>query len=142
LNDADLSKVLSQLQSLWMKYYPETEVYSFATDVSPITKPFSKKSAERQYVNVPNNVVPGNKSLSIGYKYSYVNLGYTPAHGGSRWSLPLSVGRVSLDSDDISMALAQIPSLMADDLLPFSTAKMIKNSADSAARATSSTNTH
>jgi hypothetical protein len=130
LTDSE-SQILTKLQSLWMQYYPESEVYSFATDVSPITKPFSKKLAERQYVNIPNNVVPGNKSLSIGYKYSYVNLGYTPLQGGSRWSLPLSVDRVSLDSDDISTALVQISSLMTDDLLPFSKAKLVKNSADS-----------
>jgi hypothetical protein len=126
-----LKLVLSQLQQLWMKYYPESDSYSLQTDVSPITKPFSKKLAQRQYVNAPNNVVPGNKSLSVGYNYSYVNLGYTPEQGGSRWSLPLSVERVSLSSDGISTAISQLSALMADDLLPFSSAKLVENTADS-----------
>lgn len=88
--------VMSQLQAVWMKYYPRMPRYSFQTDTSPMSKPFSKKLADRQYVNVPNNVVPGNKSLDIGYNYSYINLGYTPPLGGSRWSLPLSVSALSL----------------------------------------------
>jgi hypothetical protein len=75
--------------------------------------------------------VPGNKSLSIGYNYSCVNLGFTPEQGGSRWSLPLSVERVGLSSDGISTAISQISALMADDLLPFSGAKLIKNASDS-----------
>jgi hypothetical protein len=80
---------------------------------------------------VPNNVVPGNKSLDIGYNYFFVNLGYTPPRGGSRWSLPLNVDRVKLDSDAISTALAQIASLMTDDNLPFAKAAKVSNASDS-----------
>jgi hypothetical protein len=60
-----------------------------------------------------------------------VNLGYTPTQGGSRWSLPLSVERVDLSSDGISTAIGQLSALMADDLLPFSSAKLVKNASDS-----------
>jgi hypothetical protein len=126
-----LSSVSSQFQRLWLKYYPVSDTYTLQTDVSPITKPFSKKLAERQYVNIPNNVVPGNKSLSVGYNYSYVNLGYTPSHGGSRWSLPLSVERVSLLSDGISTAKSQLSVLMTDEALPFGKARIVKNTSDS-----------
>lgn len=126
-----LCSILSDLQGLWMKYYPVSDRYSLQTDVSPLTKPFSKKMAERQYVNVPNNVVPGNKSLSVGYNYSYVNLGYTPEQGGSRWSLPLSVERVGLDSDGISSAITQLSALMGNENLPFAKAKLVKNAIDS-----------
>jgi hypothetical protein len=130
--------VLSQLQELWMSYYPRQSHYSLQTDTSPMSKPFSKKLAERQYVNVPNNVIPGNKSLDIGYNYSYVNLGYSPLPqasqgdlGGSRWSLPLSVERVLLDSDAICTALAQMATVMANQALPFSSAELVLNSSDS-----------
>ena len=127
----DYRFILSELQSVFMKYYPKTDIYSFQTDTTPITKPFSAKLAERQYVNVPNNVIYGNKSLDIGYNYSYINLGYTPSEDGSRWSLPLSIERVLPDSDAITTALAQISCLMTDESLPFGHAKQISSVADS-----------
>lgn len=131
-------EVLSHFQSLWMSYYPRQSQYSLQTDTSPMSKPFSRKLTERQYVNVPNNVIPGNKSLDIGYNYSYVNLGYNPSLadlsttlGGSRWSLPLSIERVGLDSDAIYTALAQTATLMVNEDLPFSTADLVLNTSDS-----------
>jgi hypothetical protein len=124
--------VLKQLQSVWLSYYDSpTGHYSLQTDTSPMVKPSSKKLAERQYVNVPNNVVPGNKSLDIGYNYSYLNLGYSPPQGGSRWSLPLDVERVYLDSDAINTALVQHARVMADESLPFGKADLVLNSSDS-----------
>lgn len=129
-NKEELRTVLSQFQALWMnKYFPTSNNYSIQTDTSPMTKAFSKKLAERQFVNVPNNVVPGNKNLDVGYNYSYLNLSY--AHGSKRWSLPISVERVMLNSDGIATALAQIASLMTDDALPFSKAEKVSNSSDS-----------
>jgi hypothetical protein len=131
INSTGYATVLCHLQPLWMKYYPYQTTYSFQTDTSPMNKAFSKKLGERQYVNVPNNVVPGNKSLDIGYNYSYINLGYTAKSGGSRWSLPLSVERVKLDSDGIKTALAQIAQLMTEKTLPFEEAQKVINSSDS-----------
>jgi hypothetical protein len=129
---SDYVSVLKRLQSVWMSYYDRpTGHYSLQTDTSPMIKPFSKKLGERQYVNVPNNVVPGNKSLNLGYNYSYVNLGYTPPQGGSRWSLPLDVERVRLDCDAINTALVQHARLMTDDSLPFGQADLVLNSSDS-----------
>ena len=127
----DFRAVLSELQGIFMKYYPLTGTYSFQTDTTPITKPFSAKLSERQYVNVPNNHICGNKSLDIGYNYSYINLGYTPPEGGSRWSLPLSIDRVLPTNDAISTALAQMACLMTDEALPFGHAKQILSTADS-----------
>jgi hypothetical protein len=129
---AGYASVLQQLQSVWLTYYGSPlSHYAFQTDTTPIRKPFSKKLSDRQYVNVPNNVVPGNKSLDIGYNYSYVNLGYTPPQGGSRWSLPLDIERVHLDSDSINTALVQHARLMTDASLPFGKAALVVNSSDS-----------
>jgi hypothetical protein len=129
----DYLSVMEQLQRVWLSYYdsPVVGQYSLQTDTSPVIKPFSKKLGERQYVHVPNNVVPGNKNLDIGYNYSYVNLGYTPPQGGSRWSLPLDIERVYLDSDAIKTALVQYARLMTDDSLPFGKADLVLNSSDS-----------
>jgi hypothetical protein len=128
---ASLKLVSTQFQRLKMKYYPVSDTYSLQTDVSPFTTPFSKKLAERQYVHIPNNVVPGNKSVSVGCNYSYVNLSHTPEHGGSRWSLPLSVDRVGLNSEGISTAKMQLSALMTDKELPFWKARIVKNTSDS-----------
>lgn len=130
-NKTDYQQVFSQFQRVWMSYYSPRSEYSLQTDTSPVVKAFSKKLDERGYVNIPNNVIPGNKSLGIGYNYSYINLGYSPVGEGSRWSLPLSVERVLLDSDAISTALAQIARLMTDASLPFSEADKVLNSSDS-----------
>ncbi len=130
-NMTDFRSVLSELQCVFMRYYPVTDTYSLQTDTTPITKPHSAKLSDRQYVNVPNNVIHGNKSLDIGYNYSYINLGYTPPEGGSRWSLPLSVERVLPQSDAITTALVQMSCLMTDEALPFGNAKQISSTADS-----------
>lgn len=134
--------LLDSLRAIFLKYYPAQSTYDFQTDTSPLTKAHSHTLADRQYVNVPNNVIAGNKSLDIGYNYSYVNLGYQPpiasneyATGVSgsfhnRWSLPLSVERVGLQSDAISTALSQIATLMADAALPFKTAQYVTNATD------------
>lgn len=127
----DYTQVLSQFQRVWMSYYSPRSHFSLQTDTSPMLKAFSKKLDDRGYVNIANNVIPGNKSLGIGYNYSYINLGYSPVGEGSRWSLPLSVERVLLNSDAISTALAQIARLMTDTALPFGKAEKVVNSSDS-----------
>ena len=131
-DESSYRTVLRALQGVWLSYY-ERPIghYSLQTDTSPLTKPFSRKLEGRQYVHVPNNTVPGNKSLDIGYNYSYVNLGYTPVQGGSRWSLPLDIERVGLDSNAISTALAQHARVMTDATLPFAKADLVINASDS-----------
>ena len=51
--------------------------------------------------------------------------------GGSRWSLPLDIERVCLDSDAIKTALVQHARLMTDASLPFGQADLVLNSSDS-----------
>ena len=69
--------------------------------------------------------------MGIGYNYSYVNLGYTPAQGGSGWSLPLDIERVTPQSSAIDTALMQTYRLMDNKALPFGTAPLVIDEADS-----------
>jgi hypothetical protein len=125
-----LDGVAKQFQELFMASYPKGSRYLLQTDTTPLVKAFSPKLSERQYIQVPNNVIAGNKSLSIGYKYSYVNLGYCPSLG-SRWSLPLSVKRVGCDQTSVSVALDQTHALFQNTALPFGTADLVVQNLDS-----------
>jgi DDE superfamily endonuclease len=118
------------LQKIYMDYYEEQSIYILQTDTTPIVKAFSAKLADRQYIQIPNNVIAGNKSLSIGYKYSYVNLGYRPLLG-SRWSLPLSVKRVTSDTTSVRTATEQTHNLLKNKLLPFGKARLVIQTVDS-----------
>ena len=119
------------LQELYVSFYGHQDVYVFQTDTSPLEKPHSPKMSDRQYIHVPNQVIPGNKSLGIGHNYSYLNLGYTPPEGGSRWSLPLDIERVTPQSNAIDTALMQTHRLMSNETLPFGAATLVINEADS-----------
>lgn len=118
------------LQKIYMGYYEEQPRYILQTDTTPIIKAFSAKMSDRQYIQIPNNVIAGNKSLSIGYKYSYVNLGYRPAKG-SRWSLPLSVKRVTSDTTSVRTAIEQTHDLLKHPSLPFGKAMLVIQTVDS-----------
>ena len=108
-----------------MSFYGHQEVYVFQTDTSPLEKPYASKMSDRHYIHVPNQVIPGNKHLGIGHNYSYVNVGYTPPEGGSRWSLPLDIERVTPQSNAIDTALIQTHRLMSDETLPFGAARLV-----------------
>lgn len=120
----------SSLQKIFLAYYPKQSRYILQTDTTPLVKAFSPKLSDRQFIQIPNNVIAGNKSLSIGYKYSYVNLGYRPILG-SRWSLPVSVKRVSSDTTSIRTAIEQTHDLLKHPSLPFGTADLVIQTADS-----------
>lgn len=120
----------------------EGNVYNWQTDVTSIVKPHSPCLEARGYVNIPNNVIAGNKPLSHGYKYSYINIGLTqPSYSdpqkfleklpNSKWTAPLSIARIPRDATPIETAKLQVNSLLEDEDLPFSTADLICNTLDS-----------
>jgi hypothetical protein len=113
-----------------MVSYPAASRYILQTDTPPVVKAFSPKLADPQYIFIPNNVIAGNKSLNIGYKYSYVNLSYCPELG-SRWSLPLSVKRVGCEQASVEVALEQTHALFQNAALPFGTADLVVQNLES-----------
>jgi hypothetical protein len=122
--------IAKSLQTLFMGSYPAASRYILQTDTTPVVKAFSPKLEDRQYIQIPNNVIAGNKSLSIGYKYSYVNLSHCPELG-SRWSLPLSVKRVRCEQTSVEVALEQTHDLFQNAALPFGTADLVVQNLDS-----------
>lgn len=134
-----LSQYLSYINMPYYELFPNDEsrllgIYKLQTDVKALRKPHSPRLKGRQYVYTNNNTIQGNRSIIGGYYYSYINLGYHPpvSQGGTRWSLPFSIYRLAVDDDDIHIAYVQIASVMRDDKLPFKTAQLVINAADSA----------
>jgi len=117
-------------------------IYTWQTDVTPMEKPHSECLENRMYISVPNNVIASNKSLSKGYKYSYVNLGlnqpdylakeeFFSKPGNTKWTAPLSIRRVALNEKPRQTAQSQIKNLLEDEDLPFGKALLVCNTLDS-----------
>ena len=96
------------------------------TDTSPVGKAHSPTLPERGYIAVPNNVIPGNKPLDIGYDISFINL----SEPSTKWSLPLSVGRVGKNETASQKALDQIGDLLSHPDLGLS-GQLVVNTLDS-----------
>jgi hypothetical protein len=124
----DRQTLEESIQRMCMRYFDNSSYshYLLQTDTTPVCKPHSPTLKERSYVSVPNNMIAGNKPLSIGYDVSFVNL----SDPQSAWSLPLSIRRVSLQQTASECALAQLESLFSHPDLPFSE-KLIVNTLDS-----------
>lgn len=96
------------------------------TDTSPFGKAHSPTLPNRTYIAVPNNVVPGNKPLDVGYEVSFVNV----SDGQGKWSLPLSIERVGADQTASGKALGQLNQLFAHAQLGLS-GRLCLNTLDS-----------
>ena len=75
--------------------------------MTSMIKEYSSTLENRQYVKKSNNVINGNKPLSIGYPLSSINLSCA-----SNWSLPLLRGRVPLEHTESTFAVEQLKILL------------------------------
>lgn len=113
-----LTEFRKVIQAFCMRYFDRSGspgYYLLQTDTTPVCKPHSPTLEGRTYIAVPNNVIAGNKPLSIGYEVSYINI----SDAQSSWSLPLSVRRVSVDQTASECALEQLKELFAHPELNF-----------------------
>lgn len=102
------SGVQQAIQSLCMSYFDRIGPLVFQTDSSPVRKPHSPTLKDRGYIAIPNNVIKGNKPLSIGYEVCFVNI----SAGADKWSLPLSEERVGIDQTPSQKAIDQLGQLL------------------------------
>jgi hypothetical protein len=110
-NDQERSAIVNLFQELCLSYMDEplSQPYLLLqTDVTPARKAHSPTLKDRTYIAIPNNVIPGNKPLDIGYDVSFINIGDPE----SSWSLPLSSRRVSVDQTASECALKQLQELL------------------------------
>jgi hypothetical protein len=118
-DDQERSAILKSFRQLCLLYLDGSVLQPYLllqTDVMPACKPHSPTLKDRTYVAIPNNVIPGNKPLDVGYEVSFVNIG--DLH--SSWSLPLSSRRVSVDQTASECALGQLKELLEHPDLGFS----------------------
>ena len=102
----------SQILGQCLKYAKPQNRVLLQTDVTPLLKEHSPTLENRQHVKKSNNVIKGNKPLGIGYPLSSINLS-----AASKWSLPLSRGRVPLEHTESSYAVEQLKALLPTLLL-------------------------
>lgn len=113
--EASRVKVQQAIRKMCLPYYESCEEHSLSdwlllqTDTTPIGKAHSPTLEDRTYIPVPNNVIPGNKSLDIGYEASFINL----SEPASCWSLPLSVKRVQSRETATECALEQLQDIFS-----------------------------
>ena len=81
------------------------------TDALPLPKAHSPTLENRTYIKIPNNVIPFNKPLSVGYQYSSLNLSDT--RDANSWSVPLSTRRINIHQTANECALEQIADFLA-----------------------------
>lgn len=114
------------LQFCFRGYYAASQVAYLATDKTVVPKPHSPCFEGRTFVVCPNPAFVGDKSLSVGYEYSWVNL---QAEGS--WSIPLSALRIPLEHTPAQVAGQQISKLLSDEDLPFKHLPLVINTLDS-----------
>jgi hypothetical protein len=128
-NEAIHLAVQKSIQGMCMPYFERSisqQYFLLQTDTTPVCKPHSPTLRDRIYVAVPNNVIPGNKPLNIGYELSFVNI----SDPETAWSLPLNMKRVGVDQTASECALEQLKALFAHPQLDFSDERLI-NTLDS-----------
>jgi len=118
--------VRQQVQGLCWDYYVARPRVYLQTDCTSAGKAHSPTLANRGYVSVPNNVIPGNKPLDVGYEVSYVNV----SDQDTKWSLPMHIQRVSKDQTSSQTAHQQLADLLNHPDLGLSE-KLVVNTADS-----------
>ena len=105
--DENYNVLKDQILGQCLKYaHPQKRVL-LQTDVTSLLKEHSPTLENRQHVKKSNTIIKGNKPLGIGYPLSSINLS-----AESKWSLPLSRGRVPLDHTESSYAVEQIKKLL------------------------------
>jgi len=125
----EYEKVRKIISRFCINSIEQSSIYTLTTDTTPLRKGHSACLAERTYIHVPNVLIKGNKPLDIGYNYSFINL--SPEEE-SKWSLPVSIKRVSCTQTASQTAIAQLSDLFCDEDLPFGQASMVINTLDSA----------
>lgn len=72
----DYESISTKIRRFCLSYYPipVDTIYRFNSDSSTVLKLFSPTLQGRSQVYVPNNVIPSNKPLSVGYRTSAITL--------------------------------------------------------------------
>jgi len=124
LPDKTTNRAQKQMElenDLWevlANYLPEKQNPKFwviNVDASAILRQHSPTLRDKEYVHVPNSVIPGNKPIGIGQRLSTVGLPIR--NDGISWNLPLSMLQIPFDEKSSSFAAQQIENLVKSKIL-------------------------
>lgn len=108
-DNKEYERVSQLLLKFCLSYYEHEESLTvLQTDVTPIGKAHSPTLPDRTYVAIANNVIGGNKPVTVGYNLSCINLA-----AGHNWSLPLTARRVGPDQTAVDCAVDQVNELLS-----------------------------
>lgn len=124
---SEYAAISTRIRHFCLSYYPipTHTIYRFNSDSSTLIKLFSPTLPDRSQVYVPNNVIPSNKPLSVGYRTSAITLSESDG-----WQLPVAVERISTDQTATECLMKQLSGLFDDPLLPFQKADLVVNRLD------------
>ena len=127
VNQSDYESISTKIRRFCMAYYPlpVDSIYRFNSDSSTILKLFSPTLKDRSQVYVPNNVIPSNKPLSVGYRTSAITLSESDG-----WQLPVAVERINTNQTATECLIKQLSGLFDDQSLPFQKADLVVNRLD------------
>lgn len=98
-----------EVQTFISSYNPQKSgVIKTQLDTLPVYKPHSPTHPDRSAVYKPNLTIQGNKPVEIGYNVSSLNQGFE-----LKWSIPLSLKRVSTESKGIKIGQQQLITFLA-----------------------------
>ena len=92
-NEAAYESISTKIRRHCMSFcsLPSDQIYRFNSDSSTLLKVFSPTLKDRVQVHIPNNVIAGNKPLSVGYRNSAITLSSYDS-----WQLTLSMKRIGI----------------------------------------------
>lgn len=125
--ESDYESISTKIRRFCVSYYPipVDSIYRFNSDSSTILKLFSPTLQDRSQVYVPNNVIPSNKPLSVGYRTSAITLSESDG-----WQLPVAVERINTNQTATECLIKQLSGLFDDQSLPFHKADLVVNRLD------------
>ena len=109
---------LAQLAAPYLPQPKERSFFLLGVDVTPQSRPYAFKLAERECVYQPTPV-QSNKPITFGHQYSSVfALPERTGQQSPHWVIPLNTKRVKRDNKE-EMGAIQIRELLEDKGLPF-----------------------
>lgn len=125
--ESDYEAISTKIRRFCLSYYPPPvdTIYRFNSDSSTVLKLFSPTLQDRSQVYVPNNVIPSNKPLSVGYRTSAITLSDSDG-----WQLPVALKRINTNQTATECLIKQLSALFDDQSLPFQQADLVVNRLD------------
>ena len=112
-SEEEQASAMASVRSLGLQQvcYSKEEWLIFQSDASGVKKAHSKCLEDRQYIKIANNVIKSNKSITVGYPISLMNVSIPPL--SNKWSVPISIKRIASNQSAVECAVEQLEELLS-----------------------------